>query len=185
MDCTLGHSGQTKRKPVGRCRGWCSPGQTHQEGFQDLAKQRQGCPDIVLWVVLLQGESWIESPSFKPRFSYLSVFPYWKGQVFWGAQMFLNTVPSNLNQLLPGILVNLNNQTSNTGPALWFYIGNNLTADFSSFLPQSCWIQEEQLYKWLLEEPNLIPFSRHDQLLHQDPVGDMAHGAWQRYPAWL
>lgn len=99
MDCTLGDSGQTKGKPVGRCRGWYRPGQTHHGGFQDLVKQRQGCPNVVLGVVLLQGESWIQWPSFKPKFSYLSVFPYRKAQVFWGTQMFLNMLPSNLTRI--------------------------------------------------------------------------------------
>lgn len=99
MDCTLGDSGQTKGKPVGRCRGLCRPGQTHHGGFQDLVKQKQGCPDVVLGVVLLQGESWIQWPSFKPKFSYLSVFPYWKAQVFWGTQIFLNMLPSKLTRI--------------------------------------------------------------------------------------
>ena len=99
IDFTLGNSGQTKGKPVGRCRGRFSPGWSHQWGFQDLAKQRHGCPDLVLGALLPQGESWIQSLSFTPKFSCLSVFPYWKAQVFWGTPAFLNTVASNLNQL--------------------------------------------------------------------------------------
>lgn len=112
MDCTLGGSGQTKGQRVGRCRWWCSPGCTHQGCFQDLVKQRQSFPaPSVRHSLALRGN--LHSASLlQAKITISFWFSLVKTQVFWSTQMFLNNVPSNLNQILPRILVNLNKRTN-------------------------------------------------------------------------
>lgn len=144
MDCTLGDSGQTKGKPVGRCRGWCSPGWAHQGGFSRLGQTKARLPWCSFGGSLVPRGKVDSVTLLQARIFVSFCFSLLKSP---GILRYKNVFEHCTQQLKPaftGILVNLNKQTSNTGPALWFYTGNNLTVDFSPFLPQSCWIQEKQ-----------------------------------------